>query len=529
MKCKGCGTEFKGKYCPQCGRKNDEINENTEDILYNVKDNRPVKYKMKWYFSVWFLIALYILTSFTFGIPAIIMTVVRLCKYKQKRGTAIILLLCFVGFWGSILGMGIYETVNINRPSKYIQEGRYDEAKALLDERMTENASYTVYSQYADLYEAQEMYAEAADILMQYCDKTNFSDTSYQYAIRKLERLKDSIPDNMNDKINSYIENYNAYLKEKESSEQEAQEKQKKQEVQKDELEKEKLGKKEPESDVVIADEQNVEKHNDSTMEDWLSQIIIDKTYVNIGGGMARKSDPFDYMVSENPQYMFLNINNVGDDQVALHLVSLDADFECIDLYTAQTILNKKVDPDTLHVSYYNSNFNLEFYDWAATVYLRQSDDEYIEFEFDKLMYDNQSEYEQDINNFVSLGKEVYPEWFEDIQYVNPRDMFKFLMDKNNIGKQFIFSSKITIDSMSNKEWRVKSVDAGWVYDCYDIVMPSIDIGYLTPRKMIMKVVYKGYDADRRCFALDCKEVITDNELEFINEHQDNMNDLFGE
>ena len=208
MKCKGCGTEFKGKYCPQCGRKNDEINENTEDILYNVKDNRPVKYKMKWYFSVWFLIALYILTSFTFGIPAIIMTVVRLCKYKQKRGTAIILLLCFVGFWGSILGMGIYETVNINRPSKYIQEGRYDEAKALLDERMTENASYTVYSQYADLYEAQEMYAEAADILMQYCDKTNFSDTSYQYAIRKLERLKDSIPDNMNDKINSYIENY---------------------------------------------------------------------------------------------------------------------------------------------------------------------------------------------------------------------------------------------------------------------------------------------------------------------------------
>ena len=55
MKCKGCGTEFKGKYCPQCGRKNDEINENTEDILYNVKDNRPVKYKMKWYFSVWIL------------------------------------------------------------------------------------------------------------------------------------------------------------------------------------------------------------------------------------------------------------------------------------------------------------------------------------------------------------------------------------------------------------------------------------------------------------------------------------------
>lgn len=122
----------------------------------------------------------------------------------------------------------------------------------------------------------------------------------------------------------------------------------------------------------------------------------------------------------------------------------------------------------------------------------------------------------------------------EDILY-NVKDnrpvkyMFKFLMDKNNIGKQFIFSSKITIDSMSNKEWRVKSVDAGWVYDCYDIVMPSIDIGYLTPRKMIMKVVYKGYDADRRCFALDCKEVITDNELEFINEHQDNMNDLFGE
>ena len=63
MKCKGCGTEFKGKYCPQCGRKNDEINENTEDILYNAKDNGPVKYKVKWYFSVWFLIALYILTS----------------------------------------------------------------------------------------------------------------------------------------------------------------------------------------------------------------------------------------------------------------------------------------------------------------------------------------------------------------------------------------------------------------------------------------------------------------------------------
>ena len=47
MKCKQCGTEFTGNYCPECGAKNEELYPQIVPKKLNKRNKRP-GVKIKW-------------------------------------------------------------------------------------------------------------------------------------------------------------------------------------------------------------------------------------------------------------------------------------------------------------------------------------------------------------------------------------------------------------------------------------------------------------------------------------------------
>ena len=71
MKCKQCGTEFTGNYCPECGAKNEELYPQIVPKKLNKRNKRPgVKkpfYKKWWFYVILLLFISNVIRAITSG------------------------------------------------------------------------------------------------------------------------------------------------------------------------------------------------------------------------------------------------------------------------------------------------------------------------------------------------------------------------------------------------------------------------------------------------------------------------------
>lgn len=72
MKCKKCGTEYEGIYCPICGTKNTDVAETDQ---------------VPWYLSLWFIAIVAVLTC---GSGTLVMMIIRFVKYPAARKSTVI-------------------------------------------------------------------------------------------------------------------------------------------------------------------------------------------------------------------------------------------------------------------------------------------------------------------------------------------------------------------------------------------------------------------------------------------------------
>ena len=64
MKCKQCGTEFTGNYCPECGAKNEELYPQIVPKKLNIlKRNKRPGVKKPFYKKWWFYVILLLVVS----------------------------------------------------------------------------------------------------------------------------------------------------------------------------------------------------------------------------------------------------------------------------------------------------------------------------------------------------------------------------------------------------------------------------------------------------------------------------------
>lgn len=116
MKCKKCGFEFEeGIFCPECGTKNIQTFENEERQQYERIDDKDIEIdkvsyfrevekeekehgerKVPWYLNGFFIIAVFVFTSFLFCEPAIILWIVRMVKCREKRKVTLITTLAII-------------------------------------------------------------------------------------------------------------------------------------------------------------------------------------------------------------------------------------------------------------------------------------------------------------------------------------------------------------------------------------------------------------------------------------------------
>ena len=187
-----------------------EVNESTAN---------PVK--VPWYLSTWFIVLVFIITfMFSLGIPAIILAIVRFVKYKENRVGSGILMSITVST--PVLFI-ILVCVMVNQEGKadrLIKEGRYAEAQAYLDDRISSSNDYLYYRQYADLYIAQGMFDEAVQKLVEYSDQKDICDWENSF-IEKLEECSGQASEQYKILASNILNTYNTYLAEKNTEEKE--------------------------------------------------------------------------------------------------------------------------------------------------------------------------------------------------------------------------------------------------------------------------------------------------------------------
>lgn len=194
-----------------------EIKMNTDEINENTAN--PVK--VPWYLSTWFIVLVFFITFiFILGIPAIILAIVRFVKYKKNRVGSGILMSITVSI--PVLFI-ILVCVMVNQEGKadrLIKEGRYAEAQAYLDDRISNSNDYLYYRQYADLYIAQGMFDEAVQKLIEYSDKKDVCDWESSF-IGKLEECSGQASEQYKILASNILNAYNTYLAEKNTEEKE--------------------------------------------------------------------------------------------------------------------------------------------------------------------------------------------------------------------------------------------------------------------------------------------------------------------
>lgn len=132
MKCKHCGTQFKGKFCPSCG-----------------------------------------------------------AKYHKPTVILIICAIIVVGLIGGIIASTSLNN-DIETVNGYIDSGDFDSAKEILDNQLKNNGSQSkLYITYADYYLARQDYLGAVDILEQGIKRCSSDDVLQE----KLDDINDKYAD----------------------------------------------------------------------------------------------------------------------------------------------------------------------------------------------------------------------------------------------------------------------------------------------------------------------------------------------
>lgn len=227
------------------------------------------KTRIPWYLSVWFIILVSILTFWVFWIPGIVLGMIRLIKYKEKRGSsaAVILILgvpCVVMIFTFIYSIRS-EAKKERQLNAFIEDGCYAEAQEFIEQTYT-TGTLAYVEKSARLYELQGMYDEAVNLWVEYC---NNKYQPVKIPDHRIEQLKDFIDKYQNElqaetvgKVRELISN-REMAKAEEKKAKEAQEAQKK--IEKEEKEAKEKAKKETEVAKVEEEIKDTPEKEDPT------------------------------------------------------------------------------------------------------------------------------------------------------------------------------------------------------------------------------------------------------------------------
>lgn len=174
MICKKCGFEFnKGIFCPKCGTKNAEeesleqttvhehseennivaersVREKSELEVENGEDSRKdteqlgkktTEVKLPWYCKTWFLILVFFATIMMAGIPAIVLTIIRMKKYPSSARKTIPIWILFI----ILVAVLIWASVTPNRDNR--ENDNFAKNTTHNESSMVSNAKETKESQ----------------------------------------------------------------------------------------------------------------------------------------------------------------------------------------------------------------------------------------------------------------------------------------------------------------------------------------------------------------------------------------------
>ena len=285
MKCSNCGRDSEGKFCIFCGSQlNGSVN-STKNININNKksDADTTKDKLPFHLQMWFIILIFFVTGCIMGIPGIILLILRIKNYPQKRTPAFIFLGLVIFITITVIATSIYairiSTEKERTIEKYIESGEYETALEYLDNNY--NATdFSYYTHKADIYVASGDYDNAAQAIIDYCNLQPALDSLPAGAESRLVKYKDKVSEIMADEIQATLEKIKADKVEKEKNDKEKEELKAAAEAAKKEAETAKAQAKKAEEDAkkAQADAKKVESEVKEA-EEYLENIDEEKKH----------------------------------------------------------------------------------------------------------------------------------------------------------------------------------------------------------------------------------------------------------
>lgn len=306
MKCTKCGFEFEGVFCPECGTKcenttiTNTANKAQEETVQISKEKKK-RDKIPWYFSVLFILIVYMISWWLLFIPAIILNILRIVKIKKKRVLPTVILVIVL----LILGLSTYvvvdDIVQDNQFEQNLETGNFEDALKYLEKQGTGSGTARKYAKY---YAAQNMYDEAVQVLLDYCNEGDILDIS-DYIFDELDDYAEKASENMKVKIDSLHSEYEAALLEKEEAVKEKAEKEQR------EKEKEDGG----DTDSTASSELK----QDNTKQESIDEVNIKGHSASVAYTLYKGGVPVEQIYSEwsNYENIYLknhNVTNVPDD-----------------------------------------------------------------------------------------------------------------------------------------------------------------------------------------------------------------------
>lgn len=146
MKCQKCGFEFEeGIFCPECGTKYTEeiikVESAKEQRALNEDNAEPIvkRKKIPWYLSLPFVIIVALATMDLYGIPGIVLGVVRWKKYgaSKKLKITLVIVILLALFYAMIMsgdsdteeGNKVVENVDIEKEVETYEEKQTESEK----------------------------------------------------------------------------------------------------------------------------------------------------------------------------------------------------------------------------------------------------------------------------------------------------------------------------------------------------------------------------------------------------------------